>query len=260
MKSAPITYKTRTRYASLSIVQNADYIELHSDTDALHSVINRNYPHKLALRNLEYLMGILLFLPAPKSILLLGTGGGSLIHFLSYHYPSCRITSVDNDSELQDLMHEKMLLPAANECLAYLIDDARHYLHQCEQQFDLILVDIFSGSQSPGWLLETTSIRELYGLLTEQGAVAYNLLVGSGHDFGLFYQNLGHQFKQKTLSIPVEGFENRIVYGFRRMPPRRDMSYYIEHAVAMADAQEIDYGEVLSIIYTTNPVGSGVIY
>jgi spermidine synthase len=258
MKSAPITFKTR--YASLSIVQNTDNIELRSDTDALHSVINRKYPHKLALKNLEYLIGILLFLPAPKNILLLGTGGGSLIQFLSYHYPSCRITSVDNDSELQDLMHEKMLLPAANERLAYLIDDARHYLQHCEQPFDLILVDIFSGSQSPGWLLETTSIRQLHGLLTEQGAVAYNLLVDSGHDFGLFYQNLGQQFKQKTLSIPVEGFENRIVYGFRWTPPRRQMSYYIEHAMAMADAQDIDYGQVLSIIYTTNPIGSGVIY
>jgi len=199
-------------------------------------------------------MGILLFMPAPKNILLLGTGGGSLIHFLGYHYPSCRITSVDNDGELQDLMHEKMLLPPPNEQLTYLIDDARHYLYQCEQQFDLILVDIFSGSQSPDWLLETTSTGKFYGLLTEQGAVAYNLLVNSGHDFDLYYQN------QQTLSIPVEGYENRIVYGFRQPPPRREMSYYIEYAMAMADTQKIDYGEILSIIYTTNPIGSGIIY
>jgi spermidine synthase len=260
MKSAPIIFKTRTKFASLSIVQNAKYIELRSDTDALHSVINLKYPHRLALRNLEYLMGVLLFLPAPRNILLLGTGGGSLIHFLSYHYPSSRITTVDNDPELQELMRQKMFLPAANESLIYLIDDASHFLHHCEGQFDLILVDIFSGSQSPDWLLESASILRLYGLLTDQGAVAFNLLVNSDHVFNLFYKNLGQQFKQQTLSIPVEGLENRIVYGFHLAPPRRSMSHYIEHALSMAETQDIDYGQILSTIYTTNPIGSGVIY
>ncbi len=260
MKSAPDTFKARTKYASLSIVQNADRIELRSDTDTLLSVINRKNPQKLALTNLEYLMGILLFLRAPRNILLLGTGGGSLIHFLRYHYPMCRLTSVDFDAELQELMRHKMLLPSADENLVYIIDEASHYLNDCKHQFDLILVDIFSGSQSPGWLLESPGIRRIHGLLTDQGAVAYNLLVDSDFTFDLFYRQLAQVFKQQTLYLPVEGFENTLVYAFRNRPPRHQMSYYIGRAMEMAEIHEIDYRSLLSTIYTTNPVGSAVIY
>ena len=260
MKPISKIFKATTKYASLSIVQNADCVELRSDTNALHSVIDLKNPERLALRNLEFLMGILLFIPAPQNILLLGTGGGSLIHFLRHHYPRSHLTSVDNDSELQDLIQQKMLLPKASENLVYLIDDASHYLQHCGQKFDLVLVDIFSGSQSPAWLLDSQAMRQLYKLLTDQGAVAYNLLVDSDHDFKLFLENLGQLFNQQILSLAVDGFENKLVYGFCNAPPRRQMSYYIERAIAMAELQDIDYLSVLSTIYTTNPIGSSVIY
>ena len=260
MKPVSKIFRTTTKHASISIVQNADCVELRSDTNALHSVVDLKNPQKLALKNLEYLMGVLLFIPAPQNILLLGTGGGSLIHFLRYHYPHSCLTSVDNDSELQDLMQQKMLLPKASANLVYLIDEASHYLHHCEQHFDLILVDIFSGSQSPHWLLESTASHQLYKLLTGGGAVAYNLLVDSDHDFKLFFENLSQVFNQQVLSLTIDGFENRLVYGFYSAPPRREMSYYIERAIAMTEIDDIDYLSVLSTIYTTNPVGSAVIY
>ena len=107
MESDPLIFKTRTKHASLSITRSANTLELHFGTEALQSLININKPHKLELKNLQYLMGILLFLPTPQNILLLGTGGGSLIHFLKFHYPQCQLTSVDLDAELQDLMHQK---------------------------------------------------------------------------------------------------------------------------------------------------------
>jgi spermidine synthase len=153
-----------------------------------------------------------------------------------------------------------MLLPESSENLVYLIDDASHYLQHCGQKFDLILVDIFSGSQSPGWLLDSPTTRQLYKLLTDQGAVAYNLLIDSDHDFKLFFENLGQLFKQQILSLAVDGLENRLVYGFCCAPSRLEMSYYIERAIAMAELQDIDYLSVLSTIYTTNPIGSSVIY
>ena len=260
MKRDQNVFKFITKKASLSIVQNTETVELRSDTNALHSVINLKNPQKLALRNLEYLMGVLLFIPAPKQILILGTGGGSLIHFLRHHYPLSRITSIDNDLDLQQLMRQKMLLPVADEKLLYLIDDASSYLQNCDQQFDLILVDIFSGSQSPGWLLDSPARHQIHSLLTDQGAVAYNLLVDSDHDFKHFLQNLNVLFKQQTLYLPIEDLENRLVYGFCYTPPERTMSDYLERAMAMAQLHEIDYRSVLSVIYTTNPIGSAIIY
>ncbi len=259
MKSDPLIFKIRTRHASLSITRDANTLELRSGTDALQSRVNISQPHKLELKNLQYLMGILLFLPPPQNILLLGTGGGSLIHFLRFHYPQCQLTSVDIDAELQDLMHQKMMLPEASKNLNYVIDDAAHFIQHCDRQFDLILVDIFSGSQSPDWLLDSPAIQQMHTLLSDQGAVAYNLLIDSEHAFKLFYRDLTRVFAQQTLSLPVQGYDNRLVYGFRHQPPQREMSNYIQHASQLAELHDINYHQVLAGIFTNNPIGSGPI-
>ena len=251
--------KFKTRHTSLSIVRTDNTLELRFGADSLQSRINIKNPHRLELKNLEYLLAILLFLPPPQNILLLGTGGGSLIHFLRYHYPRSCLTSVDFDAELQELMHLNMLLPEANKNLHYVIDDAAHFLYHCQQQFDLILVDIFDGSQSPAWLLEPPGIRQILSLLSDRGAVAYNLLIDSEHAFNSFYRNLTRVFEQQVLYLPVEGYDNILAYGFRLQPPKREISYYLQHASNMTDLHEINYNEILAAIYNTNPVGSGII-
>ena len=198
-------------------------------------------------------------MPGPENILLLGTGGGSLVHFLGFHYPNSHLICVDIDAELVEIMHQKMLLPKASQHLSYEIDDAEHYLRNCSQRFDLILVDIFAGAQSPGWLLELRSIRRLFSMLSDRGAIAYNLLIDSDHSFKQYYQNLRQVFNRRTLALPVEGFDNTIAYGLRYQSVERDMSWYMQQALTLGESHDINYMEVLSAIYDTNPSGSGII-
>ncbi len=259
ISSKPLTFKLKTRYAELKITQSAKQLELHTDSNALHSVINLQAPQKLALKNLEYLVGILLFLPEPAKILLLGTGGGSLVHFLRFHYPNSHLTALDLDAELLEFMHQKMRLPKGDQFLSYVIDDADHYLHHCTQHFDLILVDIFTGTQSPEWLLELQSMQRLFSLLSDQGAVSYNLLIDSEHALRLFYRRLRHAFNGLTLGLPVEGFDNTIAYGLRYQTAERGMSWYMQQASSLGASHDIDYMAVLSAIYSSNPAGSGII-
>ena len=89
-----------TAYNSLKISQRQGCFELRSGDAALQSVVDLDHPQQLQLRNLEQLMGILLFIDEPRSILVLGTAAGSLLHFLRHHYPQADICSVDIDVEL----------------------------------------------------------------------------------------------------------------------------------------------------------------
>lgn len=259
MKSDVLIFKTKTSYGRFTIARSTDYVELRSASDALQSLINISNPQQLELKNLQYLMGILLFSAIPHNILLLGTGGGCLIHFLKYFFPDCHLTSVELDSELQALMHEKMLLPEASENLHYVIDDAVHYLQHCTQQFDLILVDIFDGNQSPNWLREPGNIRQMRALLSDQGAIGYNLLFDSEREFKLFQRNLTQVFAERYLILSAKGYDNTLAYGFRNQPPEHDMTFYMQQAVQMSELHNIDYNAVLAAIYTNNPVGSGII-
>ncbi len=252
-------FKVETAHNRINVCSRQGRLEIRSGDNALQSVINLANPHHLELKNLEYLMAVLLFIPVPERILMLGTAAGSLLHFLKHHYPRSDITTVDIDVKLIEQLLKREVLPPAQIGLRYVYDDAAHFVAHCDQSYDLILVDIFNGSQSPAWLLEKESINNLYRLLTSRGALAYNLLINSEHDFKRFYRNLRLVFDKQTLCLPVKGFENTIAYGIRTPGPVRDMSMNISCATSLSEKLGIDLMHVLSVIYNTNPTGHGII-
>jgi len=252
-------FKIETAYNSLDAVYHQGKLELRGKDKSLQSVINLETPQRLELSNLEHMMSVLLFMPAPDRILMLGTAAGSLLHFLRYHYPQAQITAVDIDKHLVEKLLHLDILPAADERLSYLYADAADYIQHCRQDYDLVLVDVFDGARSPAWLLTNSAIRQLHRLVCERGALAFNLLVDSDHDFRQFYRDLRQQFHQQTLSLPVAGLENRIVYGIRGKFVARDMNANLQTALDMSGRLGIDFMQILALIYNTNPAGGGLI-
>jgi spermidine synthase len=190
---------------------------------------------------------------------MLGTAAGSLLHFLRYHYPQADITAVDIDNQLIEQLLKLDILPPADDRLTYICDDAQQIIKRSEANFDLVLVDVFNGVQSPPWLLEKTSIQQLHDLLNDNGALALNLLIDSDHDFRLFNLAVRRQFQQQTLCLPVSGLENKIVFGVRGKTAARDMTSNLQAALELSTQLGIDFMPILSVIYNTNPVGGGLI-
>lgn len=259
MTTDPSIFKANTAYNSIFVECNDEFWTLRTAEQDLQSRINRQNPEQLILKNLQYLMGILLFLSTPKNICLLGTGGGALIHFLRHYYPGSQMTAIEIDGELLDIMHNKMALPVADVKLTYIIDDAAHYIENCQDQFDLIIVDLFLGNRSPDWLLQPDSIQRLYAMLSDNGGLSYNLVIDSENDFNEFYTSLQRIFHQQTICLPIEELDNTIALAFRHPPPERDMTANMALAYDLGAQQGINYMEILSVVYRTNPTGSGVI-
>ena len=259
MEEETKNFKIETAYNCINLHQQGQRLELRSNDNALQSLVDLRNPHKLELRNLQHLMSALLFIPEPERVLMLGTAGGSLLHFLRHYYPQTDITAVDIDVKLVEKMMQMEVLPRAESGLTYVYDDAAHFIKASNQTYDLILADIFTGAQSPAWLLEKQFISGLYNQLTERGAVAYNLLIDSEHDFKLFYRDLRLVFNRQTLCLPVKDYENTIAFGIRHPLPERDMTWYMQHAMTLSERLEIDFLQILSVIYNTNPVGAGVL-
>ena len=251
-------YKVETAHNSMTLHRSGKLLELRSHEGALQSRIDCDAPHRLALRNLEYLLGILLFVPPPRRVLLLGVAAGSLIHYLRHHFDA-RITAVDIDAELIEQLIGFGILPPADSRLTYVYADARQWIAGEEAGYDLVLVDLFTGAHSPRWLLDKPKLGELRRLLTANGALAFNLLIASESDFNRFYRNLRLVFERRTLCLPVAGFDNTVAYAFARLPPKRDLSAHREHAQSLQCELEIDLTRVLAAIYNTNPLGGGVL-
>ena len=241
------------------VVYRDGLIELRSRDKSLQSVIDPAQPGRLCMTNLEYMAALLLFIVPPERALLLGTSAGGLLHFLRHHYPDCQLTALDIDQDLIQQLQQREILPPADERLDYVFADARHYLTECRECFDLIMVDIFSGAHTPAWLLQKSSIEALYRCTAEGGGVAWNLLVDSEHDFRRFYQDLRQPFNGHTLSLPVPELDNRIIHAVRDGAPIRDMGENMEIAQRLSARLDLDLMPVLATMYNTNPAGASLV-
>ena len=253
--------KTTTQQGEVLIKQHGDILKMvfASEPDATQSAIDQNKPQQLLMENLKYLMGILLFMPPPKNILILGVGAGSLIQFFRFHHPESHITAVDYDNELLEIAHQHMLLPKTDDRLSYVIQDARLYIENCQQQFDLIVVDIFNGSQSPDWTRDKAFTKQLKSCLSIQGAVAYNMLINSEKSFNTFYKLLRKTFAGHSLCLEAEEYENLLLYVLNFEPESRSMMQNLEKAQEAQHKYELPFSQILSVIYDINPVDSGII-
>jgi spermidine synthase len=252
-------FKIETKYNSIHVVYDQRRLELRSHDKALQSVIDLQTPQTLQLANLEYLMSVLLFISAPQRILMLGTAAGSLLHFLRHYYPRAIITALDIDAELMERLQKMDVLPAATDQLNYVYEDAARFIERSNDAYDLVIVDIFNGAQTPPWLLEKAVIQQLYDLTSSGGALAFNLLIDSEHDFRLFYRDLRQCFADKALCLPVAGLENKVVYAIRDPAAASDMPTNMERAMALSEQLGIELMPILSVIYNTNPSGRGLV-
>jgi spermidine synthase len=252
-------HKIKTKFTALELRQTNSLYELCVNDRVIHSNLNLTLPGQLLLKNLRYLMGIQLFISPPAKILLLGTGGGALIHYVQHHYPASHVTSVDIDAELIEFLQSHMHLPKDGPKLTHVIEDAQTFLGRDINQYDLILVDIFSGFQSPQWLLTVSQLKIIKDHLAPGAAVAFNLLINSEHQFKSFYRELRRIFNQKTLCLAVEDLENTLVFAMRDPVPGMEISDIQIKAEALKQRQEIEFPEILANMLTTNPIGSGII-
>jgi spermidine synthase len=211
------------------------------------------------MQNLQYLMGVLLFIPSPERILILGVGGGSIIHFLRHYLPSAKITGIEYNAELLTIAQNQMGLPTPDETLEYVIDDARDFINQCQDQFDLIVVDIFDGGISPDWVTQQPSAENLKTCLSQQGAVAYNLLLTTEDEFTHFYQSLRETFQQQTLCMDTEEYENILVYATNFEAQPKSIEEFISLAQVNTEKYDIPFSQILSRIFDINPQGCGMI-
>jgi spermidine synthase len=111
-----------------------------------------------------------------QSVLLLGLGLGSIPIILEkvfkkqYNY-----TAVEIDEEVVYLA-SKYTLPELESNIEIFSTDAAIFTLQCQQQFDLIAVDIFLDDVIPRTFQQPSFLKQVSELLTSKGLLLYNHL------------------------------------------------------------------------------------
>jgi len=144
---------------------------------------------------------------APRSILLLGLGGGAVARVARALAPGARIVAVDCDLEVVAAARRHFGLDDLD--VEVVVEDARGYLERAGPGYDAILEDIFVGPgrtvHKPDWLPEPGLTLAL-ARLNPDGFLACNTI----HErLAVARALLGH--RQRLVEIAVEDYHNHIL-------------------------------------------------
>lgn len=110
-----------------------------------------------------------------ERILVLGVGGGTVIHLLRSHYPGAEIVGVDIDQTMIDIGKRYFDLETI-ENASFVCRDAELFVVNEPGRFDLIIVDLFIGTHVPELVRKESFLKNLKKVLTKDGAIIINYL------------------------------------------------------------------------------------
>lgn len=147
----------------------------------------------------------------PQRILHLGAGALTLARWAALKYPGSQQVAVDIERELMDFVIENLPLPSDTH-LRTIVADAREVLEDelAEEQFDAIILDIFTGEDAP----EHLTTPEYYSLLSSKLTSKGILFVNVGDDPPLRFTDrqlaaARENFEFVSLSAPPEMFSRK---------------------------------------------------
>lgn len=104
-----------------------------------------------------------------KKVLLLGLGGGSVAKHLTelgYDVEVCEL-----DARMEFVARKYFGLP---DEVKVTIDDARHYINNCEKKYDAIIFDTFKGEETPSHIFTMESLEKVQGMMSDKGLMIVN--------------------------------------------------------------------------------------
>jgi len=191
--------RTRNLFFSLSSIQSSMRLD---DPDALIAAYTRK------------MMAFLLFNPAPRHVLMLGLGGGSLAKFCYRHLPSTRITVVEISAEVIALRDE-FAIPPDDDRFEIVHDDGAAYLAGGNLQPDIIMIDAFDETGVSPTLAAPGVYRSASRALTPEGILVMNLS-GEKSRYPAHVESLREAFPGMIRLVTVEEGENVVLFAFKQ--------------------------------------------
>ncbi|MBI3576727.1 class I SAM-dependent methyltransferase [Candidatus Gottesmanbacteria bacterium] len=109
-----------------------------------------------------------------RSVLVLGVGGGSVIYLLREYYPEAKIVGLDIDQTMIEIGKKYFGLDQVKN-LSFVCQDAEQFVAK-KKKFDLVVVDLFIGTDVPELVRRESFLKNLKASLTKNGAVVINYL------------------------------------------------------------------------------------
>lgn len=144
--------------------------------------IDLDRPEHLLISYPRYLFASCLLRVPRERVLIVGLGGGAMVHFVRHHFPEVRVDAVEIDPEVVRLAAEAFGTREDARTRLFT-EDAFGYLARTRKKYEIIFMDAFlkpgkdtDAKGVPQRLKTLTFLRSLHDRLTPEGVVAFNLV------------------------------------------------------------------------------------
>ena len=169
-----ILVRERNAKRSLLFVRDNGEVVLESEVDMRR-------PWRLVVPYTRTMFASYLFKPKHNKVLIIGLGGGSMVHFLKRYAPDLRVHAVEIDPMIVQVAQQYFGVASAGNVRIHTADGFA-YLKETQERYDVIYMDAFlkpsADTDSTGVPLRLKTIaffRSLRGKLTTGGMVVFNI-------------------------------------------------------------------------------------
>jgi len=239
--NAEILHSEKSLYRNITVVQRDDHqicivFGRLSRRPDYQSCYNPDKPDYLVFSYTKLVMAGLSIKPDPKSILIIGLGGGTLPMSLEKVYPQSHIDTVEIDQAVLDVAKKWFSYKESTLQKTHILDGRIFTKRQLikGKRYDLIILDAFNGDYIPEHMMTVEFLNEIKRLMNEDGLLISNTFSDNTlydhesatyqHVFGSF--NYVHSKKSSNRVI----FTNKLN---RKPSDIRLSSYLTNHLVSI---------------------------
>lgn len=170
-------------------------------------------PDELQFEYTRIMMGFLLHMPQPRSIAMIGLGGGSLAKFCYRHLPRTDIVVVEINPHVLAL-RDAFAIPPDDHRFRVQLGDAAEFVKQDHQKFDVLLADGFDMDGLPEALCSLPYYDDCYRLLNPGGILVANLH-GCNLHFDVVLDRIRTSFHGSLLTVKDPEASNRLAFAVK---------------------------------------------
>src|SRR5690606_21269328 len=157
----------------------------------------------------------------PESILILGLGGGTLVHTYSTLFPQAKIKIVEIDQAVVDVAEEYFDYKDT-DLISTEVVDGRVFIKReglRGAKYDLVILDAFTGEYIPEHLMTTEFLQEVKRLLPDNG-----MLIANTFSTSRLYAAESNTYREvfgEFFNVRMSGTGNRIIIASMQPLPDR---------------------------------------
>ena len=247
-------YRVRDQHGEIRVAERGLIRFLFFDQGTQQSATLRGHPYALILHYAQAMSMVLLFHPAPKRVLVIGLGGGSLVNFLFTLFPNTQIDVIELRPDVVDVAHTYFDVPRHHPRINITIADAHDFLRpHAAGTWDIILSDAFDADGPAHGMDSKAHARNVRRALSANGVACFNLWNRLEDDFPNAAQSISKAFLGRTIQYTL-GSENSnaMILGFSDAIVDFSDPRYYNRAQKFRQKTGIDYPDLLEKMIRMN--------